>query len=69
MKKAILLFALFNVCCVVFSQETEGTTEIKQETKEVRRTRLKNKVKRNKNWRKYSSIFLTGNQLRANHKT
>ena len=40
MKKAILLFALFNVCCVVFSQETEGTTEIKQETKEVRRTRL-----------------------------
>ena len=40
MKKALLFLALFNVCSVVFSQETEETTEKKQETKEVRRTRI-----------------------------
>ena len=40
MKKVLLFLALFNVCSVVFSQETEETTEIKQETKEVRRTRV-----------------------------
>ena len=40
MKKALLFLALFNVCSVVFSQETEETTEIKQKTKEERRTRV-----------------------------
>jgi hypothetical protein len=39
MKKAFLLIVLFYVSLVMFSQETEETEAIRQETKEVKQTR------------------------------